>query len=504
MRKIEKTLLALQIVVIGTTLLSHVVSNATGSEDALKVEPMWYMIAFAAGAICCAIKLYLIRNDQNNDKVWTYFRLLDLFMMAMYVAVYSFQSLFAIVFPYGIVISQYSPHHNRSDTFARLSIIILFINLLVRSIFDTFSLFDLSQFIIILAVIFSTSKLTLKILATQKGNVDQLSVANDKLNRKVAEFFNLQHLQSAIKSIHNTDELLMTVNDMIIGIVGPTYSSIVLHKKDKVEAFELAATNIRESDQEDFMEHDCPILWSIMKEDGIVGDVGEDMSFKNEKIASYMIVPLTIKNEPTGMIVVTQYLRSGLNYEHLRLIRFVAADLSIALENTGLYEKMEKMATIDGLTMVYNRMYFKNALENEFAKAKDNYPLSIAICDADFFKKVNDKFGHIFGDYVLKSIADRLKHSIRSNDIIARYGGEEFVIILPNCSSQVAYKIVDRLRATIGKEPIKDKNHSTNLTVSFGVATYPDNGETSTEVLRAADNALYEAKRAGRNCTREA
>jgi len=120
------------------------------------------------------------------------------------------------------------------------------------------------------------------------------------------------------------------------------------------------------------------------------------------------------------------------------------------------------------------------------------------------FKSINDRYGHIFGDYVLKCIADRLKSKIRSNDIIARYGGEEFVIILPNCPLKAAYKIVDRLRESICSEPIGDKNNSIYVTVSFGVATYPDHGTTSSAVLKAADNALYAAKRDGRNCTRHA
>lgn len=508
MKKIEKALLLLQVIAIILILLSHLIPTVTDIADLTEIDSTHYLFAFITGIICCALKFYFIRNSRDDQKNWDNFRILDLAILLVYIGVYSFNTALVILVPFALIFSQQDASHKRNDIYTKLSILILLANLVLRTALDSISLFGIIQIVIVIPSLYFSSRLNTKMLDKQRENLQELSIANEKLNRKVAEFFNLQHVQTAIKSIHNTDELLNTVNDTIIGIVGPNYSSIVLYKKDndnKEEGvFELGATNIKEAAQEDFIEHDCPILWSIMNEEGLVDNVNDKIRFSDEKIASFMIVPLMVKHEPIGMIVVTQYLQSGLNYEHLRIIRFVAADLSVALENTGLYEKMEKMATMDGLTMVYNRMYFKTALEDEFEKAKNNYPISVAICDADDFKKINDKYGHIFGDYVLKSIADRLKARIRTNDIIARYGGEEFVILLPKCSAQIAYKVVDRLRESISNDPIKDKNHSAKVTVSFGVATYPANGLYATDVLRAADNALYQAKRAGKNCTRQA
>lgn len=512
MRKIEKSLLILQSIIILITMAAHLLSWLWINNDAGDVGLAGHITAFATGFVCCGIKLFLIKRDckgdKGTDREWSVYRALDIVMTAVYLAVYTFKSVFTFLFPFGIIISRISTKADRSEFFLRISIVLIFLSFLLNLFMaPPMDINDVSQFLVILISIYLGSKLNISVLSMQAENLRQLSATNDTLNRKVAEFFNLQHLQSAIRTIHNTEELLKTVNDMIIGIVGPTYSSIVLYEKDNDGAegrFVLAATNIKPEHTKDFLEHDCPMLWAINNEDGVVSDVGNGIYFKDEKIASYIVMPLMINTERVGMIVIAQYLQSGLNSEHLRLIRYIAGDLSVALANTGLYEKMEKMATMDGLTLVYNRMFFKTALEQEFEKARGNYPLSIAICDADLFKSINDRYGHIFGDYVLKCIADRLKSKIRSNDIIARYGGEEFVIILPNCPLKAAYRIVDRLRESICSEPIKDKNNSIYVTVSFGVATYPDHGTTSSAVLIAADNALYAAKRDGRNCTRHA
>jgi len=122
--------------------------------------------------------------------------------------------------------------------------------------------------------------------------------------------------------------------------------------------------------------------------------------------------------------------------------------------------------------------------------------------DIDHFKRFNDTFGHLFGDKVLKHIAHLMKKSLRSGDIIARYGGEEFVILLPRTSVKEAYDKVERLRNIVAKTTIKDELVEASVTVSFGVSSYPEFANTESELLKTADNALYDAKESGRNCVR--
>lgn len=153
---------------------------------------------------------------------------------------------------------------------------------------------------------------------------------------------------------------------------------------------------------------------------------------------------------------------------------------------------------LDPLTKLYTRYYFAEKIDEYFEKAKKfKERLSIIMCDLDHFKKINDKYGHLLGDEVLREIAKILKENVRrNNDIVGRYGGEEFIILLPNSSLNYAKEIAERLRKkieAIDKFPFK-------VTMSFGIASYPEVlVKTSDELVGYADDALYKAKELGRN-----
>lgn len=158
------------------------------------------------------------------------------------------------------------------------------------------------------------------------------------------------------------------------------------------------------------------------------------------------------------------------------------------------------LTDVDELTGLLNRKAMERDLEQEIAQIKrDNSDLCIAMIDADHFKKVNDDFGHSFGDYVLEELAERFESSLRPRDRLYRYGGEEFLVMLPNTSLDEANKAMERLRMIASSEAIRQDNYKTFLTVSCGVALalLSDNND---DVIDRADRALYEAKESGRNC----
>ena len=164
---------------------------------------------------------------------------------------------------------------------------------------------------------------------------------------------------------------------------------------------------------------------------------------------------------------------------------------------------MHERATVDGRTGVYNRLYFQERLNEDFENApNEKYDLSLALLDIDHFKRFNDMFGHLFGDKVLSRIATLIKKSLRSDDVIARYGGEEFVILLPRTGIKEAYYKVERLRELIAKTSITDGTVTSSVTVSFGVSSYPELSSSESELLKMADDALYDAKESGRNCVK--
>lgn len=161
------------------------------------------------------------------------------------------------------------------------------------------------------------------------------------------------------------------------------------------------------------------------------------------------------------------------------------------------FRQTEKLAMIDGLTGLYNRTYMDIVLKKEFCRCERySKKLSICLLDIDNFKKVNDTYGHLFGDTVLKELALLLMELIREADVACRYGGEEFLIILPETDAEGTQFLAERIREEIKKRPFFKEN---NITISGGSATYPENARDIEDLLNAADRALYRAKRFGKD-----
>lgn len=170
-------------------------------------------------------------------------------------------------------------------------------------------------------------------------------------------------------------------------------------------------------------------------------------------------------------------------------------------ERRKLEQNLQSLAVTDGLTGLHNRMHFTNKLDEEFQRAsRYESPLSLILIDIDYFKSVNDTFGHQAGDAYLRAISALLRSSIRRVDVAARYGGEELVVILPHTEAQAAVHMAERLREKVAAMEVHFGGHAIRRTISLGVATYtPGSVKTMDEFLTAVDNALYAAKRAGRN-----
>jgi two-component system, cell cycle response regulator len=171
------------------------------------------------------------------------------------------------------------------------------------------------------------------------------------------------------------------------------------------------------------------------------------------------------------------------------------------IEN-AYHEEIYRLTTVDGLTQVYNRRYFLEQLEREVSRAKRyRRELSLILFDIDHFKLINDNYGHLAGDYVLKQLATVVKGKIRREDILSRYGGEEFAIILPEIDAPNAMQFAEKVRRLIEKAPFKFEETKISVTVSVGVATCID-ADDAPALIKRTDDKLYEAKGAGRNCVR--
>ncbi|MFC1512891.1 GGDEF domain-containing protein [Thermodesulfobacteriota bacterium] len=164
-------------------------------------------------------------------------------------------------------------------------------------------------------------------------------------------------------------------------------------------------------------------------------------------------------------------------------------------------QKLKKMVYYDSLTGAYNRQMFQQRIAQEFAHSRrHNYPLALLMIDVDHFKKINDTFGHLVGDQVLKQISDLLQETVRSDDYVARFGGEEFVVIAPDTAPDTAIVLAERVRTTVAAQPFAiDTTQSRRLTISIGVANLNSKIQTVDNLIRSADDALYTAKESGRN-----
>jgi diguanylate cyclase (GGDEF)-like protein/PAS domain S-box-containing protein len=169
-------------------------------------------------------------------------------------------------------------------------------------------------------------------------------------------------------------------------------------------------------------------------------------------------------------------------------------------EVNELQNQLREQAIRDPLTGLYNRLYLNESLERELILAeRHGYCVSVVMTDLDHFKAVNDCYGHLAGDEVLRVFAGLMKRHSRGSDINCRYGGEEFFLVLPDMSEEKASERAEQLRAAIAAEPVVFGEAIIPVTASFGVASFPNHGKTGNDLMMAADKALYAAKDAGRN-----
>jgi len=220
-----------------------------------------------------------------------------------------------------------------------------------------------------------------------------------------------------------------------------------------------------------------------------------------QELRAYAATPIKIKGEVIGFLNLDSgqpgYFKDG-DAERLAVFADQAA---IAIENARLYSEVQRLAVCDDLTGMFNRrgLFEFGGRETE-RSLKDGTPLSVAWLDFDFFKKVNDSFGHEAGDIVLQQVARLCRRSLRSVDLVGRYGGDELVVILPNTDLPTAQKVCERLRGIISSSAFLVGDGEVHLTVSIGLAALnPDKPELN-DVMNRADHAMYSAKAAGRDC----
>lgn len=346
----------------------------------------------------------------------------------------------------------------------------------------------------------------------------ELNVANKRM-------LTLQHIWDMMNSSKPLDNVLETIVNSIQGELGYVHSSIMRKIKDD-EGFYLSvvaeaesATIKRTADIlktpiqarrlayiKDGMFAECLENKKIIQSKNIASSlkaimpeieqqqIGEILNDKS--VRSIIVIPLYSMENPFGVFCVFSS-REELAKAETDFLSMFAQQIELAITIADLFEKVKEQAVTDGLTGLYNRRYFEEYLKKEVTRARRiNQPFSIIGIDLDFLKKINDEYGHAFGDLAIKSIAEVLMANARSIDTAARMGGEEFNVILPGVTSDGALIAAERIRKAIEAKELDTIGH---VTASIGVATFLEHSSDVEEILELTDQAMYLSKRNGRN-----
>ncbi|HET7702347.1 MAG TPA: diguanylate cyclase [Candidatus Limnocylindrales bacterium] len=257
-----------------------------------------------------------------------------------------------------------------------------------------------------------------------------------------------------------------------------------------------------------------PLTKRVLDEQAVVvvdaadraADPAEVALLRAEGKRAVVMLPLVASGVSIGLVELFSRGPVALDGDRLALVRTIANEAAIALENARLYEEARALADRDPLTGFFNHRYLHERFGQEAVRARrGRRPLSLLMLDLDDFKIVNDTFGHLLGDDVLRWTAELIRRTLRASDVPARYGGDEFAILLPEADHDEAARTAERLVAAFAAAPFAcDGRIAVPIGVSIGTATFPADGRTAAEMIAVADAALYRMKRARRKGDTEA
>ncbi len=224
------------------------------------------------------------------------------------------------------------------------------------------------------------------------------------------------------------------------------------------------------------------------------------MPFETRGVGSVILMPMIYKTERLGIFAMLSGEKGFLDAFQIEILKVMCNQASTSIANARLHEEIEKLAMTDGLTGLLNHRVFQEKLSEEIKRLQRfSEQTSLLLIDIDYFKKINDTYGHPVGDLVLKGVSRTIRKTIRDIDVPARYGGEEFAAILPGTNSPGAKKMAERLRKAIMDSPFSADGRTFRVTISVGIATSPTDARNKEELVEKADQARYYAKHNGRN-----
>ena len=372
-------------------------------------------------------------------------------------------------------------------------------------------------FIISILSIFRSWKLMLK-QSKEKTELEKFKkevvVLNKDRRRIIKELSSFRLIISEINSNPDLDRVLDLIIQKAIQIVDAERGSLMLFDPQSEELYIKSSVGLSKKTISGIrIKPGEGITGWVFKEGKplLIKEGAKDLRFKKfeeieVELKSIISVPLKIKNQAMGVINAYNKRESDVfNTDDLQLLSAFANQAAIAIQNAQLHQEIKGLSITDCLTDLYNFRYLQERLEEETKRAQRfRRPLALIMADIDHFKEFNDIYGHPEGNKVLKVLANILKDNVREIDIVGRYGGEEFIIILPEADREEAQKIAERIRIKVEEYSFQNKedrlnNPNRKITLSLGITSCFQESISPQNLIYKVDQALYQAKRKGRN-----
>lgn len=328
------------------------------------------------------------------------------------------------------------------------------------------------------------------------------------------EFENFYHLSKRLNNSSSIEDVLSIFAEKAKELVYYDYSLFIFHDEEnnlnRIKGCQGVEKGLlgREFDHDPdrnliswVIKNKTPLDYNNLKERESIKIFDESFDFPFD-FNSCFIVPFQVVGRSFGCSVFLRSSNEPFSVDSKKMVEAISNQAASSIQNINMYKDMEKMATMDGLTNLYNhRTFQENIILFIERAARRPEKISLVILDLDHFKSINDNFGHTMGDTILKSIGKILIEETRKIDFVARIGGEEFALILANTDTSGAYVLAERIRKRIVKSEFKTQHGILSTTCSFGIATYSKDAGNKELLIERADKAMYMAKNSGRNCT---
>jgi diguanylate cyclase (GGDEF)-like protein len=346
----------------------------------------------------------------------------------------------------------------------------------------------------------------LKVYEKNKNETKILRMALEDSKRELSKrYADLEKIHEIVKAIHSTlniKELSIVVKDILEKVLGLDIYSFMVFDNIKKEFVFQAGRSLSTSIAHKILlevKEQHPLWLKESKDFVIIKEIKIENTDGPDRLACLLFQS---HKKMIGTLCITLEAVKKINREDEEMIAVIAAQIAIAIENSMLFELTKKLSVTDEQTSLFNHRYFQKRLVQELERTKRyNRPLSFIMADIDNFKSYNDRLGHPHGDIALSEVASIIIGNCREIDIVARYGGEEFAIILPETDTDGARVVAEKLHKAIlnhkflGEKERRDQR----ISLSFGVSNYPKQALSASKLIKKADEALYQAKKEGKN-----